>query len=180
MSGFGFPIRMRLKGASRSNASSQQEPERCRSRPQAALSTTSIHASTPGPKQEPNFNSLMAAYNTGANGADFVNSFQPRVKPGDTILIHAGIYREDRRRYAGPNSTLFDGTFYLTADGTPERPIVIKSAGDGEVIFDGGGNAVLFDLTAADYHYVEGITVRNTDVAFLLGRKRILGAVGLP
>ena len=131
-----------------------------------------------GPKQEPNFNSLMAAYNTGANGADFVNSFQPRVKPGDTILIHAGIYREDRRRYAGPNSTLFDGTFYLTADGTPEKPIVIKSAGDGEVIFDGGGNAVLFDLTAADYHYVEGITVRNTDVAFLLGRKRILGAVG--
>jgi len=131
-----------------------------------------------GQKQEPNFNSLMAAYNTGANGADFVNSFQPRVHPGDTILIHAGTYREDRRRYAGPNSTLFDGTFYLTADGTAEKPIVIKAAGDGEVIFDGDGNAVLFDLTAADYTYIEGITVRNTDVAFLLGRKRILGAVG--
>jgi len=131
-----------------------------------------------GAKQEPNFSSLMAAYNTGANGADFVNSFQPRVQPGDIILLHAGTYREDRRRYAGPNSTLFDGTFYLTADGTAERPIVIKAAGDGEVIFDGGGNAVLFDLTAADYNYVEGITVRNTDVAFLLGRKRILGAVG--
>ena len=131
-----------------------------------------------GQKQEPNFSSLMAAYNTGANGADFVNSFQPRVQPGDTILIHAGTYREDRRRYAGPNSTLFDGTFYLTADGTAEKPIVIKAAGDGEVIFDGGGNAVLFDLTAADYTYIEGITVRNTDVAFLLGRKRILGAVG--
>jgi hypothetical protein len=131
-----------------------------------------------GQKLEPNFNSLMAAYNTGANSADWVNSFQPRVKPGDTILVHAGTYREDRRRYAGPNSTLFDGTFYLTADGTAERPIVIKAAGDGEVIFDGGGNAVLFDLMAADYHYVEGITVRNTDVAFLLGRKRILGAVG--
>jgi len=131
-----------------------------------------------GAKLEPNFNSLMAAYNTGANGADFVNSFQPRVKPGDVILVHAGTYREDRRRYAGPNSTLFDGTFYLTADGTADKPIVIKSAGDGEVVFDGGGNAVLFDLTAADYQYVEGITVRNTDVAFLLGRKRILGAVG--
>jgi hypothetical protein len=131
-----------------------------------------------GAKLEPNFPSLMAAYNTGANGADFVNSFQPRVRPGDVILVHAGTYREDRRRYAGPNSTLFDGTFYLTADGTAEKPIVIKSAGDGEVIFDGGGNAVLFDLTAADYTYVEGITVRNTDVAFLLGRKRILGAVG--
>lgn len=131
-----------------------------------------------GQKLEPNFNSLMAAYNTGANGADFVNTFQPRVKPGDTILVHAGLYKEDRHRYAGPNSTLFDGTFYLTADGTAERPIVIKAAGDGEVIFDGDGNAVLFDLTAADYHYVEGITVRNTDVAFLLGRKRMLGAVG--
>jgi hypothetical protein len=131
-----------------------------------------------GQKLQPNFNSLMAAYNTGANGADFVNSYQPRVKPGDVILVHAGTYREERRRYAGPNSTLFDGTFYLTADGTSDKPIVIKSAGDGEVIFDGDGNAVLFDLTAADYHYVEGITVRNTDVAFLLGRKRILGAVG--
>jgi hypothetical protein len=131
-----------------------------------------------GAKLEPNFTSLMAAYNTGANGADFVNSYQPRVKPGDIILVHAGTYREDRRRYAGPNSTLFDGTFYLTADGTAEKPIVIKAAGDGEVIFDGGGNAVLFDLMAADYNYVEGITVRNTDVAFLLGRKRILGSVG--
>ena len=48
-----------------------------------------------GAKLEPNFNSLMAAYNTGANGADFVNSFQPRVKPGDTILVHAGTYREE-------------------------------------------------------------------------------------
>jgi len=131
-----------------------------------------------GAKQQPNFSSLLAAYNTGANGADFVNTFQPRVNPGDTILLHAGLYREERRRYAGPNSTLFDGTFYLTADGTAEKPIVIKSAGDGEVIFDGDGNAVLFDLTAADYTYFEGITVRNTDVAFLLGRKRILGAVG--
>jgi hypothetical protein len=131
-----------------------------------------------GPKLEPNFTSLMAAYNTGANGADFVNSFQPRVRPGDVIVVHAGTYREDRRRYAGPNSTLFDGTFYLTADGTADKPIVIKSAGDGDVIFDGGGNAVLFDLTAADYNYIEGITVRNTDVAFLLGRKRIVGAVG--
>ncbi|MDQ2641544.1 MAG: hypothetical protein M3Y79_13320 [Pseudomonadota bacterium] len=131
-----------------------------------------------GERQQPAFNSLMAAYNTGSNGADFVNSFQPRVKPGDTILVHAGTYKENRRAYAGANSTLFDGAFYLTADGTADKPIVIKGAGDGEVIFDGDGAAVLFDLTAADYTYIEGITVRNTDTAFLLGRKRILGAVG--
>ena len=131
-----------------------------------------------GEKQQPAFTSLLAAYNTGANGADWVNSFVPRVKPGDTILVHAGVYRDNRRAYGGGNSTLFDGTMYLTADGTPDKPIVIKAAGDGEVIFDGDGNAVLFDLTAADYNYFEGITVRNTETAFQLGRKRIAGSVG--
>ncbi len=131
-----------------------------------------------GPKLEPNFNSLLAAYNTGANGADFVNSFVPRVKAGDTILIHRGLYKDNRRQYAGGNSTLFDGTMYLTADGTAEKPIVIKGAGDGEVIFDGDGAAVLFDLSAADHNYFEGITVRNVDTAFMLGRKRMLGSVG--
>ena len=181
--GTSYELRLRLSDP---DAAVSQPIERIltastRSVPKPATGGTVYHVyprDYAGAKLEPNFNSLMAAYNTGANGADFVNSFQPRVKPGDVILVHAGTYREDRRRYAGPNSTLFDGTFYLTADGTPEKPIVIKSADDGEVIFDGGGNAVLFDLTAADYHYVEGITVRNTDVGFLLGRKRILGAVG--
>src|SRR5690606_40421927 len=95
-----------------------------------------------GTKLEPNFNSLLAAYNTGANSADWVNAFQPRVQPGDVILVHAGSYREERTRYAGPNSTLFDGTLYLTADGTAERPIVIKAAGDGEGGSDRRGNAV--------------------------------------
>lgn len=34
---------------------------------------------------------------------------------------------------------VFDGTYYLTQSGTAEKPIVIKGAGDGEVIFDGDG-----------------------------------------
>jgi len=132
-----------------------------------------------GPKQQPAFSNLLEAYNMGANGADFVNSFQPRVKPGDVILVHAGLYKDNRRLYAAPgNSTLFDGTMYLTASGTAAKPIVIKAAGDGEVIFDGSGAAVLFDLQAANYNYVEGVTVRNADVAFMLGHKRIGGAVG--
>jgi hypothetical protein len=130
-----------------------------------------------GTKQEPSFNSLLAAYNTGANGADWVNSFRPRVRPGDTILVHAGLYKEDRHRYGG-GSTLFDGTMYLTAKGTVDKPIVIKAAGDGEVIFDGDGNHVLFNLQVADHHYFEGLTIRGTDVAFDLGHKGIGGAVG--
>ena len=73
---------------------------------------------------------------------------------------------------------VFDGTYYLTASGTPDRPIVIKGAGDGEAIFDGDGAQNLFNLMAANYNYFEGITVRNTNVAFLLGLKSIVGASG--
>ncbi|HEY6443787.1 MAG TPA: hypothetical protein VIY66_10655, partial [Candidatus Acidoferrales bacterium] len=74
--------------------------------------------------------------------------------------------------------TPFDGTYYLTQSGTPDKPIVIKSAGDGEVIFDGDGCQNLFNLMAANYNYFEGITVRNTNVAFLLGYKNIAGSSG--
>src|SRR5438045_3857129 len=75
-------------------------------------------------------------------------------------------------------ATVFDGTYYLTQSGTAERPIVIKGAGDGEVVFDGDGAENLFNLMAANYHYFEGITVQNTNVAFLLGNKSIAGASG--
>src|ERR1700722_18674673 len=44
----------------------------------------------------------------------------------------------------------FDGTYYLRASGTPDKPIVIKGAGDGEAIFDGAGTAVLFDMMIAN------------------------------
>jgi hypothetical protein len=156
-----YEVRLRLTDPDAPTGSTPIERTvtvRTRPIPQAATGGAVYHVyprDYTGAKLEPNFTSLIAAYNTGANGADF-NSFQPRVKAGDVILVHAGTYREDRRRYAGPNSTLFDGTLYLTADGTADKPIVIKGAGDGDVIFDGAGNAVLFDLTAADYHYIEG------------------------
>ena len=153
-----------------------------RAEPQRASGGRTFHVYPPGyegQKQEPAFSSLLEAYNTGANGADWSNSFVPRVEPCDTVLMHAGTYSQNRQLYAGRGmGTLFDGTMYLTAKGTAERPIAIVAAGDGEVIIDGGGNHVLFNLQAADHHYFEGITIRNTDVAFDLGHKRIGGAVG--
>ena len=98
-----------------------------------------------GPKQEPAFTGLMEAYYQGAASSDYENSYPPRVEPGDVILVHAGVYMSDRFHYLNglPHpgyqalGTLFDGTYYLTASGTPDKPIVIKGAGDGEVIFDG-------------------------------------------
>ena len=108
----------------------------------------------------------------------------PRVQPGDTILVHAGVYKDNRFVYSGFDRTIaaygtpFDGTYYLTQSGTADKPIVIKAAGDGEVIFDGDGCDNLFNLMGGNYNYFEGITVRNTHVAFLLGIKNIAGSSG--
>jgi hypothetical protein len=137
-----------------------------------------------GTKQEPSFTGLMAAYYMGSDHSDHSNAFPPRVQPGDIILVHAGIYKDNRFVYSGFDRTIaaygtpFDGTYYLTASGTPDKPIVIKGAGDGEVIFDGDGCQNLFNLMGGNYNYFEGITVRNTNVAFLLGYKNIAGSSG--
>lgn len=134
------------------------------------------------------FGGLMAAYYQGAVGGDWTNAWPPRVQPGDTILVHAGLYKDKRFTYGHELlfskgkaccTTTWDGTYYLTQSGTAEKPIVIKAAGDGEVIFDGDGNYNLFNVMAANYNYFEGITVRNTDIAFLAGHKGIAGSSGI-
>ena len=136
-----------------------------------------------GEKMEPSFEGLMCAYNFTCAGTDWATAGRPRVRPGDTLLVHAGVYKYNRLEYtnnAAINRTVpQDGTYYLTADGTAEMPIAIKAAGDGEVIFDGAGNAVLFNVQAADYTYFEGVTFRNSDVAILAGIQFIAGSKGL-
>ena len=47
------------------------------------------------------------------------------------------------------------------------------------MIFDGDGAFRLFDVMAADYHIFEGLTIRNTEVAFWAGVKDVAGAKGL-
>ncbi len=137
-----------------------------------------------GTMQQPGFIGLLAAYYMGADESDHANAWPPRVQPGDIILVHAGVYKDSRFFYGGFDKSIpalgtpFDGTYYLTQSGTPEKPIVIKAAGDGEVIFDGDGCQNLFNLLAGNYNYFEGISVRNTNVAFMLGIKRIIGASG--
>jgi hypothetical protein len=136
-----------------------------------------------GTKVEPSFEGLMCAYNFWCAGTDWATSGRPRVRPGDTILVHAGTYKYNRYEYtnnAAVNRTVpLDGTYYLTADGTPDMPIAIKGAGDGEVIFDGNGAFALFDVRAADYTYFEGVTFRNAEVAIQAGTQFIAGAKGL-
>jgi hypothetical protein len=97
--------------------------------------------------------------------------------------MHAGTYAYRYEIYANQTTvnatTTFEGTYYLTADGTEDRPIVIMAAGDGEVIIDGRDNFNLFNVKAADYHYFEGITFRNTDIAIWAGTQFIAGSKGL-
>jgi hypothetical protein len=154
---------------------------RTRSEPKAATGGRVLHVYPPawrGPKEEPNFIGLMAAY-AGAGTGDWNVVYQNKVGPGDIIVVHAGLYKGDRRNYVDPLSTTFDGAYLLTAKGTRERPIVIRGAGDGEVIFDGDGAFRLFDVMAADYHIFEGLTIRNAEVAFWAGVKDVAGSKGL-
>lgn len=153
-----------------------------RSEPMPAQGGKTYHvypAGYQGQKQQPAFTGLLAAYFTGSSHSDNFNTFPARVQPGDTILVHAGLYKDDRRRYGGGQGTVTTGTYFLTQSGTAERPIVIKAAGDGEVIFDGDGCYNLFNVMAANYNYFEGLTIRNTELAFEGGLKNIVGSVGL-
>src|SRR4029453_9612005 len=80
-----------------------------------------------GQKIEPSFEGLMCAYNCSCAGTDWAPSGRPRARPGDTILVHAGVYKYNRYEYTNDavvNRTVpLDGTYYLTADGTAEMPI---------------------------------------------------------
>jgi hypothetical protein len=132
-----------------------------------------------GPREEPSFTGLNEAYYGGGNLGDWWVVPEPRVNPGDVILVHAGTYKGNPLDYVDPLALNFHGAYVLTQKGTPDKPVSIKAAGDGEVIFDGAGAYRLFDVMAADYHYFEGLTIRNVDIAFYAGLKRVMGSSGL-
>ena len=131
-----------------------------------------------GDRIEPSFTGILQAY-YGAGMGDWSVVWERRAQPGDTLLVHAGLYRPERLNYVDPLMAPFDGSMSLTLKGTPEKPITIKAAGDGEVVFDGDGNHRFFDVMASKYHIFDGLTIRNTDVAIFAGQKEVTGAVGL-
>ncbi len=131
-----------------------------------------------GARLEPNFIGLKAAY-YGEGRGDWTAVRMSKAHPGDTILVHAGLYRPERLNYVDPLSAPFTGSTSLSLKGTAEKPITIKGAGDGEAIFDGAGNAKLFDVMATHHHIFEGLTFRNTEVALFAGEKEVMGAVAL-
>ena len=152
-----------------------------RTEPKPYAGGRTLHVYPPyheGDKLEPSFTSVLQAY-YGAGLGDWSVVWERKVQPGDTILVHAGLYRNERLNYVDPMMTPFDGTMSLTIKATPDKPITIKSAGDGDVVFDGAGNYRIFEVMASAHHIFEGLTFRNTDVAIFAGQKEVLGAVGL-
>ncbi|MCZ2146495.1 MAG: hypothetical protein LC126_01820 [Bryobacterales bacterium] len=164
-----------------SGTSTQTARVRTRTEPQPYAGGRVLHVYPPdhkGPRQDPSFTGVLEAY-YGAGLGDWSVVRERRAQPGDILLVHAGLYRPERLNYVDPLAAPFDGTFTLSLKGTKEKPITIKAAGDGEPIFDGAGNHILFDVMASANHIFEGLTFRNTDVAILAGKKEVLGATGL-
>ena len=186
-----YEVRLRLQDPDGVKGEAEKNVTvRTRAEPRPAAGGRIFHVYPPGFKgerEEPAFSGLLEAYYMASLGGDWSRAPQPRVRAGDIIKVHAGLYLSKRDHYSHEiNSgfttccgTPWDGTYYLTQDGTPERPIAIVAGGDGEVIFDGDGNTVLFNLMGGDYHYFEGITIRNTGTAIEAGIKDIAGAKGL-
>ena len=154
---------------------------RTRTEPQPYSGGTIRHVYPPGyegKRQEPSFTGILQAY-YGAGLGDWSVVWERRAQPGDTLLVHAGLYKPERLNYVDPMMAPFDGSMSLTLKGTAEKPITIKSAGDGEVIFDGDGNHRLFDVMASKHHIFDGLTIRNTDVGIFAGQKEVTGAENL-
>jgi hypothetical protein len=154
---------------------------RTRVEPQPSKEGRTLHVYPPdyqGKRIEPSFTGILQAY-YGAGLGDWSVVWERRARAGDTLLVHAGLYKPERLNYVDPMMAPFDGSLSLTLKGTPERPITIKAAGDGEVIFDGDGNHRFFDVMATKYHIFDGLTIRNTDIGIFAGQKEVLGAVGL-
>ena len=137
-----------------------------------------------GKKEEPTYQSIMHAVNGVNPWCDCYQTMHPdRAKPGTVIKIHAGQYKIDRHYYRehdrNQTQRWLHGTILLTSDGTPEKPIAIVAAGDGEVIIDGADCDTLLNVMAADYLHFEGLTIRNTRIAFFGGLQGLQGCKGL-
>ena len=89
---------------------------RTRAEPQPYSGGRTLHVYSPehkGPRQEPAFTGILEAY-YGAGLGDWSVVWEESANPGDTLLVHAGLYRPERLNYVDPLAAPFDGTFNLT------------------------------------------------------------------
>jgi hypothetical protein len=89
----------------------------------------------------------------------------------EVILMHAGYYKGkkfDKRDWRGHLALDASGWpgFPLSQAHDPERPLVIKPAGDGPVVIDGEGMPELFNMAGSENIIIEGLTLQNAGIIF--------------
>jgi parallel beta helix pectate lyase-like protein len=88
---------------------------------------------------------------TAADPYQGLKQAQDGAKPGDLILVHAGLYK---------------GTFFVSKSGEPGRPIIWRGADDGEAVIDGDPKAERLSVNGIEANRIhdvwfERLTVRN-------------------
>ena len=82
-------------------------------------------------------------------------------EPGVVLLFHAGTYP-------------VTGTLNIAKGGEPGKPLVLRGAGDGEVIFDGGGGADtkggLLCINGTKHLWFEGLTLQGRYTILIANR----------
>ncbi|HJN11047.1 MAG TPA: hypothetical protein QF564_20330 [Pirellulaceae bacterium] len=99
-----------------------------------------------------------------ANSRTGLMAAYAKARPGDVILLHAGVY---------------SGPFRFSRSGEPGRPIVFRGAGDGEAILqaDGtGSKSRVVSIAGTDYLMFEDLTFRSAHTAIYSGKP---GSVGI-
>jgi len=86
-----------------------------------------------------------------------VTAADQAARPGDLILLHQGVY-------PGPVS--------VTRSGTASAPIVWRSAGDGEAVFDGPAKGRCLGAGGIEHVFFEGLSFRDSARALALTNSR--------
>ena len=98
-----------------------------------------IHPIIKDQRTSPAFTGLNEAYYGEGNTGDWWNVPEPRVQPGDVILIHAGLYKGNANDMPIRWRLIFTVLMYSRRREHLKNRLLSKAAGDGEVIFDGDG-----------------------------------------
>lgn len=129
-----------------------------RAEPAAFAGLRVLHVYPPdfaGKKQSPSFTGLKAAYAEATAGdVLLVHAGQYAVQPSDRVVVTEPIGGGDAGNTSG------EANYVLDKNGTAERPIVIRAAGDGAAVFDAQQSATIFRVQG-DYNRIEGLTLEN-------------------
>jgi len=79
-------------------------------------------------------------------GANTIAAADKNAKPGDTIILHAGVYA---------------GAVKLRRSGDPGKPIIWRGAGDGETIIDGQSAERAIEAAGLHEVWFENLTIKN-------------------